>query len=96
MRPFVVWPVRHQRLLARSDLIRFTTGLRDDFHGLSRRGDGKFQIPRKCAVRSGRIPLMNDFAEAHLLFLVGAFAVLTIIAAITSSMELFPRRRASV
>lgn len=36
---------------------------------------------------------MNEFAEAHLLFLVGAFAVLTIVAAITSSMELFPRRR---
>lgn len=36
---------------------------------------------------------MNDIAEAHLLFLVGAFAVLTIIAAISASMELFPRRR---
>jgi hypothetical protein len=36
---------------------------------------------------------MNDFAEAHLLFLVGAFAVLTVIAAVTSSMELFPKRR---
>jgi hypothetical protein len=36
---------------------------------------------------------MNEFAEAHLLFLVGAFAVLTLVAAITSSMELFPRRR---
>jgi hypothetical protein len=38
---------------------------------------------------------MNDLAEAHLLFLVGAFAVLTIVAAVTSSMELFPRRRTS-
>jgi hypothetical protein len=36
---------------------------------------------------------MNDLAEAHLLFLVGAFAALTVIAAISASMELFPRRR---
>jgi hypothetical protein len=36
---------------------------------------------------------MNEFAEAHLLFLVGAFAVLTVVAAVTSSLELFPKRR---
>jgi hypothetical protein len=36
---------------------------------------------------------MDQFAEAHLLFLVGAFAALTVIAAISASMELFPRRR---
>lgn len=39
---------------------------------------------------------MNDFAEAHLLFLVGSFAVLTIFGAITASRELFPRRRGDV
>jgi hypothetical protein len=36
---------------------------------------------------------MDTLAEAHLLFLVGAFAALTVIAAVSASMELFPRRR---
>jgi len=35
---------------------------------------------------------MNEFAEAHLLFLVGSFAVLTVVGAITAYMELTPRR----
>jgi hypothetical protein len=50
-------------------------------------------FPRHRRSISGRNPLMNEFAEAHLLFLVGAFAVLTVVAAVSSSLELFPRRR---
>ena len=36
---------------------------------------------------------MNAFAEAHLLFLVGSFAVLTVVGAYTAWMELYPRKR---
>ena len=39
---------------------------------------------------------MNVFAEAHLLFLVGSFAVLTVAGALAAMKELFPKDRDAV